>query len=113
MARSAGPHRAREIREHSRTPGSSAKGRRSRAGSGSENAVDWDVPEGTIICAAREGRVVGVRDDSTVSGTDPKFKREVLIKTDATNGKAELLFSFYDRPKSMASVYRKSVVFQF
>ena len=44
------------------------------AGSGSENAVDWDVPEGTIICAAREGRVVGVRDDSTVSGTDPKFK---------------------------------------
>ena len=44
------------------------------AGSGSENAVDWDVPEGTTICAAREGRVVGVRDDSTVSGTDPKFK---------------------------------------
>jgi murein DD-endopeptidase MepM/ murein hydrolase activator NlpD len=53
------------------------------AGSGSENAVDWDVPEGTIICAAREGRVVGVRDDSTVSGTDPKFKalgNYVIIK---------------------------------
>ena len=44
------------------------------AGSGSENAVDWDVPEGTIVCAAREGRVVGVRDDSTFSGTDPKLK---------------------------------------
>ena len=44
------------------------------AGSGSENAVDWDVPEGTIVCAAREGRVVGVRDDSTWSGTDPKLK---------------------------------------
>src|ERR1700750_378462 len=28
------------------------------AGTGSENAVDWTVPEGTIVCAAREGRVV-------------------------------------------------------
>ena len=43
-------------------------------GSGSENAVDWDVPEGTTVCAAREGRVVGVRGDSTVSGPDPQFK---------------------------------------
>jgi murein DD-endopeptidase MepM/ murein hydrolase activator NlpD len=53
------------------------------AGSGSENAVDWDVPEGTVICAARGGRVVAVRDDSTVSGTDPKFKplgNYVMIK---------------------------------
>jgi murein DD-endopeptidase MepM/ murein hydrolase activator NlpD len=53
------------------------------AGTGSENAVDWDVPEGTTICAARDGRVVGVRDDSTVSGTDPKFKplgNYVIIK---------------------------------
>jgi murein DD-endopeptidase MepM/ murein hydrolase activator NlpD len=52
-------------------------------GSGSENAVDWDVPSGTTICAARDGRVVGVRDDSTVSGTDPKFKplgNYVIIK---------------------------------
>ncbi len=53
------------------------------AGSGSENAVDWDVPEGTVVCASREGRVVGVRDDSTVTGTDPKFKplgNYVIIK---------------------------------
>jgi murein DD-endopeptidase MepM/ murein hydrolase activator NlpD len=53
------------------------------AGGGSENAVDWDVPEGTVIWAARDGRVVGVRDDSTVSGTDPKFKplgNYVIIK---------------------------------
>lgn len=53
------------------------------AGSGSENAVDWDVPEGTTVCAAREGRVVGVRDDSTFSGTDPKLKplaNYVIIK---------------------------------
>jgi len=53
------------------------------AGSGSENAIDWDVPEGTIVCAAREGRVVGVRQDSTFSGTDPKLKplgNYVIIK---------------------------------
>jgi murein DD-endopeptidase MepM/ murein hydrolase activator NlpD len=52
-------------------------------GSGSENAVDWDVPEGTTVCAAREGRVVGVRDDSTFGGTDPKLKplgNYVIIK---------------------------------
>src|SRR2546423_2505758 len=53
--------------------------------SGSENAVDWDVPEGTVVCAARDGRVVGVRDDSTVSGTDLKFKslgNYVIVKHD-------------------------------
>jgi len=52
-------------------------------GSNSENAVDWDVPEGTIVCAARDGVVVGVRDDSTVGGTDPKFRplgNYVIIK---------------------------------
>jgi murein DD-endopeptidase MepM/ murein hydrolase activator NlpD len=53
------------------------------AGSGSENAVDWTVPEGTVVCAAREGRVVGVRQDSTVSGPDRKFRalaNYVIIK---------------------------------
>jgi len=52
-------------------------------GSSSENAVDWNVPEGTTVCAAREGRVVGVRDDSSFSGPDPKFKplgNYVIIK---------------------------------
>lgn len=44
------------------------------AGSGSENAVDWTVPEGTIVCAARDGRVVGVKQDSTVGGADQKFR---------------------------------------
>jgi murein DD-endopeptidase MepM/ murein hydrolase activator NlpD len=53
------------------------------AGSGNENAVDWAVPEGTIVCAARDGVVVGARDDSTVGGPDPKFRpfgNFVLIK---------------------------------
>ena len=53
------------------------------AGSGSENAVDWTVPVGTTVCAAREGRVVGVRQDSTVGGPDRKFRpfaNYVIIK---------------------------------
>jgi murein DD-endopeptidase MepM/ murein hydrolase activator NlpD len=53
------------------------------AGSGSENAVDWTVPEGTVVCAAREGRVVGVRQDSTFSGPDRKLRplaNYVIIK---------------------------------
>jgi murein DD-endopeptidase MepM/ murein hydrolase activator NlpD len=53
------------------------------AGSGSENAVDWTCPVGTTVCAAREGRVVGVRDDSTVGGPDRKFRpfaNYVIIK---------------------------------
>jgi murein DD-endopeptidase MepM/ murein hydrolase activator NlpD len=43
-------------------------------GSGSENAVDWTVPEGTIVCAAREGRVVGVKQDSNIGGADRSFR---------------------------------------
>jgi murein DD-endopeptidase MepM/ murein hydrolase activator NlpD len=53
------------------------------AGSGSENAVDWTVPEGTIVCAARAGRVVGVKQDSTVGGPDRKwrpFANYIVIK---------------------------------
>jgi murein DD-endopeptidase MepM/ murein hydrolase activator NlpD len=52
-------------------------------GSASENAVDWTVPEGTIVCAAREGRVVGVKQDSTVGGPDRKwrpFANYIVIK---------------------------------
>ena len=52
-------------------------------GSGSENAVDWTVPEGTIVCAAREGRVVGVKQDSNKGGADPSFRpfaNYVIIK---------------------------------
>lgn len=53
------------------------------AGSESENAVDWTAPEGTVVCAAREGRVVGVRQDSTVGGPDRKlrpFANYIIIK---------------------------------
>ncbi|MFL6589899.1 MAG: M23 family metallopeptidase [Chthoniobacterales bacterium] len=44
------------------------------AGTGSENAVDWTVPVGTVVCAARDGRVVGVKQDSNVGGPDPSFR---------------------------------------
>jgi murein DD-endopeptidase MepM/ murein hydrolase activator NlpD len=44
------------------------------AGTGSENAVDWTVPKGTIVCAAREGRVVGVKQDSDIGGPDRSFR---------------------------------------
>jgi len=44
------------------------------AGTGSENAVDWTVPAGTIVCAAREGRVVGVKQDSDIGGPDRSFR---------------------------------------
>jgi murein DD-endopeptidase MepM/ murein hydrolase activator NlpD len=44
------------------------------AGTGSENAVDWTVPVGTIVCAAREGRVAGVKQNSDVGGADRSFR---------------------------------------
>jgi murein DD-endopeptidase MepM/ murein hydrolase activator NlpD len=43
------------------------------AGTASENAVDWTVPTGTIVCAARDGRVVGVKQDSDIGGADQSF----------------------------------------
>ena len=55
------------------------------AGSGSENAVDWTVPEGTIVCAARDGRVVGVRQDSNIGGADQRFRpfaNYIIVKHD-------------------------------
>jgi murein DD-endopeptidase MepM/ murein hydrolase activator NlpD len=58
------------------------------AGTGSENAVDWTVPVGTIVCAARDGRVVGVKQDSNIGGADRSFRpfaNYIIIKhTDGT-----------------------------
>ncbi len=44
------------------------------AGTSSENAVDWTVPEGTVVCAARDGRVVGVKQDSNTGGAEERFR---------------------------------------
>lgn len=36
-------------------------------------AIDWDMPQGTPVCAARGGLVVKVKDDSDIGGADIKF----------------------------------------
>jgi murein DD-endopeptidase MepM/ murein hydrolase activator NlpD len=39
-----------------------------------EYAIDWKMPEGTPVCAARGGLVVKARDNSTQGGPDRKFE---------------------------------------
>ncbi len=48
-------------------------------------AIDWQMPEGTPVCAARGGLVVKVKDDSDFGGGDVKFdpyNNYVLIRHD-------------------------------
>jgi murein DD-endopeptidase MepM/ murein hydrolase activator NlpD len=48
-------------------------------------AIDWKMPEGTLVCAAREGLVVKVRQDSNRGGGSVKFDKYnnfVLIRHD-------------------------------
>lgn len=45
-----------------------------RKGTPYEYAVDFVMPEGTVVCAAREGIVVGSYGDSTVGGNDKKYE---------------------------------------
>jgi len=42
-------------------------------GSGAENAIDFGLPEGTTVRAARPGMVVALRDTSAIGGPDPSF----------------------------------------
>lgn len=54
-------------------------------GSQNEYAVDFEMPEGTTVLAARGGTVTGMRQDSNVGGADDSFKgREnyVIIRHD-------------------------------
>ncbi len=50
-----------------------ARGRTHTDGSGAEFAIDWAMPVGTVVCAAREGTVVALRSDSTLGVKNPKF----------------------------------------
>ncbi len=43
-------------------------------GSENEHAIDWLMPPGTKVCAAREGTVVVIFQDSNEGGSDKKFK---------------------------------------
>ena len=38
-------------------------------------AIDWKMPEGTLVCAARGGLVVKTRDDSNRGGSSMKYDR--------------------------------------
>ncbi len=40
------------------------------------NAIDWAMPVGTEILAAREGTVIGYRENSNIGGSSPKYKSE-------------------------------------
>jgi murein DD-endopeptidase MepM/ murein hydrolase activator NlpD len=42
-----------------------------QAGSGSENAIDFGMPAGSKVCAARDGTVVALWQDSDIGGADP------------------------------------------
>ncbi len=39
-----------------------------------ENAINWAMPAGTAVCAARDGVVVAIRQDSDSNGKDDKNK---------------------------------------
>jgi len=48
-------------------------------------AIDWQMPEGTPVCAARGGVVVRVKDDSSIGGSSIKYdpyNNYVLIRHD-------------------------------
>lgn len=48
-------------------------------------ALDFDMPEGTPVCAAREGTIYRYKDDSNEGGILPKYRRKanyIIIKHD-------------------------------
>lgn len=51
-------------------------------------ALDFDMNSGTKICAAREGRVVAVKDDSSQGGASPIFAKDAnfidILHSDGT-----------------------------
>jgi murein DD-endopeptidase MepM/ murein hydrolase activator NlpD len=54
-------------------------------GSGDEHAIDWAMPVGTTVYAARGGTVTAVRQDSDQGGADPKYKHAfnyVIVRHD-------------------------------
>jgi len=37
------------------------------------HSIDWDMPEGTMVCAARGGTVVAARGDSSTTGPEQRY----------------------------------------
>lgn len=57
----------------------------SHTGGADEYAIDWKMPEGTEVCAARDGLVVKSKDDSNEGGPNLKFQHSancILIQHD-------------------------------
>lgn len=69
-----------------------------QVGSGNDYANDWDMPEGTVVLAARGGVVVGLRVDSTAHGVGERFKNSanyvILRHADGTYGEYLHLLPF-------------------
>jgi len=63
-----------EARAHHRLVQGYGGGFSHQAGSRNEYAHDWDLAEGSIVQAARDGVVVGVRQDSNRGGVAEQFK---------------------------------------
>jgi len=61
-----------------------------QAGSGNDYAYDWAMPEGSVVLAAREGVVIGVRSDSAAHGVGERFKNSanyiIIRHADGTYG---------------------------
>lgn len=54
-------------------------------GNHNQYAVDFGLPENTFVCAARNGTVIGFRDDSTAGGPEERFSNSanyLVIKHD-------------------------------
>jgi murein DD-endopeptidase MepM/ murein hydrolase activator NlpD len=39
-------------------------------------AMDYDAPEGTAVLAARNGKVISIKQNSTIGGDDKKFEND-------------------------------------
>src|SRR5207244_2785149 len=55
------------------------------AGSQDEEAIDWEMPVGTTVCAARPGTVIALRSDCSAGAPDTRLISEynyVMIKHD-------------------------------
>lgn len=50
-------------------------------------AIDFDMPEGTPVCAARDGIVAEIKQDSDVNGDKPEYNNYLLVyHSDGTIG---------------------------
>lgn len=72
-------------------PGLKVRAGRGKAHVGDKvHAIDFGVPIGTPVCAARSGTVVLVRDDSDKQGTDPSYAKYanviIIAHEDGTYG---------------------------